>query len=162
MKKEEALILAKEKSKAVIEYIEKILSDNEKIEGKMNFNSHKIDGQNMCTLDIFVPKQNFEKHLNMGITSEHCDILYAQLFKDFLSTFLEHETIGVSKYYAIKYNMQENFTGVKAITSNGSELKINFLCVGQKFDEIAKEYNIAILEYVEGHKKIEEITVGSR
>jgi len=131
MKKEEALVLAPQRSKLIIEYIEQILSDNQKVSGNIRLNSHKIDNQNMCTLDIIVPQTNFEKHINLGITSDHADLLYAQLFKDFLTTFLEHETIGISKYYTVKYNMQENFTGVNAINSNSSELKINFLCRGE-------------------------------
>ena len=37
----------------------------------MNFWYVKIDDQNMCTSDIYVPETNFEKHLNLGITIDH-------------------------------------------------------------------------------------------
>ena len=69
----------------------------------MKFNSAKIDNQNMCTLDIYVPTKNFEKHINLGITIDHCDIFYKQLFNDLFETFIEHDTIGVSRYYEIKF-----------------------------------------------------------
>lgn len=141
MKKEEALLLAPQRTKLVIEYIEKILSDNN-ITGDMKFSAYKIDNQMMCTLSIFVPENDFEKHINLGITADHCDILYAQLFKDLLKTFLEHETIGISRYFD-----EENFAGITANSEN-SKLRMNFIYTGQKFNEIAKEYNESINIYV--------------
>ncbi|MBE6149840.1 MAG: hypothetical protein E7170_03875 [Firmicutes bacterium] len=142
MKKDEALLLAQQRTKLVIEYIEKILNNENNITGKINFSAHKIDNQMMCTLSILIPFNNFEKHLNLGITSEHCDILYAQLFKDLLKTFLEHETIGISRCFD-----DENFTGITANSEN-SKLNLNFIYKGQKFNEIAKEFNDAINIYV--------------
>lgn len=149
MKKEEALLLASEKTKVIIEYIKQILSIPEKVTGKMKFNSAKIDNQNMCTLDIYVPTKNFEKHINLGITIDHCDIFYKQLFNDLFETFIEHDTIGVSRYYEIKFEMAETFTGMNAVNSMGSEIKINFITKGSRFSEMAKEYNQRIKEYIE-------------
>lgn len=153
MKKEEALILVPQRSNLIIEYIERILSEDKKVNGNIRLSSYKIENRTMCTLDIIVPEINLEKHINLGITIDHSDLLYAQLFRDFLKSFLEHETIGVSRYYAIKYDMAENFTGIKAINLNGSEIKINFLCSGQKFDELTKEYNSALETYVTSYKQ---------
>ena len=146
MKKDEALLLAPQRTKLIIEYIEQILSDNN-ITADMKFSAYKIDNQMMCTLSIFVPEKDFEKHLNLGITADHCDILNAQLFKDLLKTFLEHETIGISRYFEMKYFDGENFTGITA-NSESSELRMNFMYKGQKFNEIAKEYNDSIDIYV--------------
>lgn len=146
MKKDEALLLAPQRTKLIIEYIEKILSDNNII-GDMKFSAYKIDNQMMCTLSIFVPEKDFEKHINLGIIADHCDILYAQLFKDLLKTFLEHETIGISRYFEIKYFDGENFTGITANSEN-SKLRINFIYTGQKFNEIVDEYNESINIYV--------------
>lgn len=145
MKKEEALILAEEKSKLVIEYIMQILSDTEKVNGVINFNSAKIDNQKMCTLDIYVPER--EKHLNIGITTDHVDVFYAKLLTDFLDVFLEHETMGISKYYSIK-GMNQTFCGMNAVNSIGSQIKLNFLCQGSKFSELMTNYNQRINEYV--------------
>lgn len=124
-KKNEAQALASEKSKLVIEYIMQILSDSEKVNSTMNFYYAKIEVKKMCTLDIYVPKRNFEKHLNLGITGEHSLVLYEQILNDFIDIFLGHETIGITKYYSIK-SMQGTFSGVNVINSTGSEIKINF------------------------------------
>ena len=123
MKKIEAKVLAPTKSKLVIEYITQILSDSEKANSVMDFWHAKIDGQNMCTLDIYVSETNFEKHLNLGITRDHSLVLYEQILNDFLDTFIEHEAIGVTKYYSIK-SMQNDFSGVDAVNLNGSRIKI--------------------------------------
>jgi hypothetical protein len=100
-----------------------------------------------CVLDIFVPIKNFEKHLNLEITSDHCLVLYEQVLNDLLN-FLFSETIGVTKYYSMK-SMSEYFSGVVAFNNIGSELKINFNTTSpefmllidkyiEKYDEIAK------------------------
>lgn len=55
MKKEEAMCLAIDKSRVVIEYLEQILSDDN-ILGNMTFSSGKIEGkkENMYTVDILL------------------------------------------------------------------------------------------------------------
>lgn len=139
MKKIEAQAIAPERSRLVIEYITKILSDIEKVNASMNFSSAKIDNQMMCTLDIYVPQRNFEKHLNLGITSDHSLVLYEQILNDFIDTFLEHETIGITKHYAIK-SMQGNFSGIDAVNLIGSKIKINFNTTNPDFMNIVSEY----------------------
>ena len=59
MKKKEAEVLALKKVDVIVEYIMQILEDTSKVSGMMNFSSAKIDGQNMCTMDIYVPFRNF-------------------------------------------------------------------------------------------------------
>lgn len=143
MKKIEAQALAVEKSKLTIEYITQILSNKEIVNSKMNFSSAKIDGQKICTLDIYVPEKNFEKHLNLGITIDHSMILYEQILNDFLDTFLENETMGVTKYYSVK-SMSENFSGVKIINLIGSRIMVNFY---YEFPDIISMYNEKYNEY---------------
>lgn len=152
MKKIEAQAISAERSRLIIEYITKILSDTEKVNASMNFSSVKIDNQMMCTLDIYVPQRNFEKHLNLGITTDHDLILYEQLLNDLLNTFLEHETMGVSRYYSIK-SMQENFSGINAVNSIGSKIKINLNSSGVDFNELMKKYNQRINEYADSLNK---------
>ena len=152
MKKIEAQIIAPEKSKIIIECITQILSSKEKVNATMNFNSRKIDNQNMCVLDIYVPQDNYEKHLNLDITSEHNLILYEQLLNDLLDNFVEHETIGVTKYYAIK-SMQENFTGINAVNILGSKIRINFNASGFDFSTIISNYTKRYNEIVEKSQK---------
>lgn len=148
MKKSEAQILAPEKSKLVIEYIIQILSDPKKVNSVMNFWYAKIDGQNMCTLDIYVPETKFEKHLNLGITKEHYLVLYEQILNDFLDIFLKHETIGITKYYSIK-SMQGDFSGVCAVNMNDSKIEINFNTTDPDFMNIVSEYTQKYNEFVE-------------
>lgn len=143
MKKIEAQALAIEKSKLVIEYITQILSDKGIVNSKMNFSSAKIDGQKICTLDIYVPEKNFEKHLNLGITIDHSMILYEQILNTFLDSFLENETMGVTKYYSVK-SMSENFSGVKIINLIGSRIMVNFY---YEFPDIISMYNEKYTEY---------------
>lgn len=143
MKKIEAQALAIEKSKLVIEYIIQILSDKEIVNSKMNFSSAKIDGQKICTLDIYVPEKNFEKHLNLGITIDQSMILYEQILNTFLDSFLENETMGVTKYYSVK-SMSENFSGVKIINLIGSRIMVNFY---YEFPDIISMYNEKYTEY---------------
>lgn len=156
MKKIEAKALAPEKSKLVIEYITQILSDSEKMNSTMDFWYAKIDGQNMCTLDIYVPERNFEKHLNLGITTDHELVLYEQLLNDFLDTFLEHETMGVTRYYSIK-SMQNDFSGVDAVNLNGSRIKINFNTTDPEFMNIVSEYTRRYNEFAESLRNHEHI-----
>ena len=55
MKKQEAMELAIDKSRVMIEYLEQILSDDN-ISGNMTFRSSKIEGEGekMCTVDIML------------------------------------------------------------------------------------------------------------
>lgn len=155
MKKIEAKALAPEKSKLVIEYIKQILSDSEKVNSVMDFWYAKIDGQNMCTLDIYVPETNFEKHLNLGITIDHSLVLYEQILNDFLDTFLEHQTMGVTRYYSIR-SMQNDFSGVDAVNKNGSRIKINFNTTDPDFMNIVSEYTRRYNEFAESLENHEQ------
>lgn len=148
MKKIEAQALAPQRSNLIIEYITQILSDNEKVNARMNFGYAKINNTPMCVLDIYVPKRNFEKHLNLGITSDHSLVLYKQLLNDLLDTFLGHETIGITDFYSLK-SMQENFEGIEAINSIGSNIKINLNLRGNVFNDIISEYSQRYNEFNE-------------
>ena len=148
MKKIEAQLLAPEKSKLVIEYIMQILSDPKRVNSVMDFWYAKIDGQNMCTLDIYVPETNFEKHLNLGITVDHSLVLYEQILNDFLDIFLKHETMGVTRYYSLK-SMQNYFSGVNVVNSTGSKIKINFNTTDPDFMKIVSEYTQRYNEFAQ-------------
>lgn len=139
MKKVEAKLIAPERSQLIMEYITQILSDPENVNAKMNFSSYKIDNQLMCTLDIYVPKREFEKHLNLGITSDHSLVLYEQVLNDLLDSFLPHKTIGITKYYSIK-SSGRNFSGIDAVNLQGSKININFNSSGQEFMNLITNY----------------------
>ena len=98
----------------------------------------------MCILHISVPKANFEKYINLGITIDHSSILYEQLLNDLLDTFLEHDTIGISEFYFIK-SMLENFSGIDLVSLEDGEInstiKINFITKNFDFKNIVANYN---------------------
>lgn len=156
MKKQEAIIIAPEKTNLIIEYIEQILLDSIKVSGTMNFSSAKINNQRVCTLDIYVHERNFEKHLNLEISVEHSLVLCEQLLIDLLE-FLPHDTIGITKYYSIKYGTGENFSGVDAVNMQGSRIKINLNQSGTEFDELITKFHNKYDEIVEKLKTGEEI-----
>jgi len=155
MKKIEAQTLAKEKSKLIIEYIIQMLSDTEIINGSFNFSSAKIDNQKMCTLDIYVPQKDFEKHLNLGITLDHDLVLYEQLLNDLLDIFLEHETMGVTRWYSIR-SSQNSFTGINAVNTIGSKIKIDLNSSGPDFNNLITNYNKRINDYVVSVNQLSE------
>ena len=146
MKKKEAQMLAPSKSNLIMEYITQILSDTDKLNGDIEFNFAKINNQMNCVLDIYVPTKNFEKHLNLEITSDHSLVLYEQVLTDLLN-FLPSETMGVTKYFSIK-SMAEYFSGVVALNNIGSELKINFNTTNPDFmiliDNYIKKYDESV------------------
>ncbi len=158
MKKKEALDLSQEKSKLVIDYIIQILSDNNKITGKMDFDIEKTNDGNMCAVYISVPSKDFNRCIHTGIMIEHSDVFYEQLLNDFLDTFLEHETMGISRYYTIKFDMGENFSGMNAVNVNESQIKLNFIFKGHRFDELSSNYNEKINEYTDKRENKNDIS----
>ena len=148
MKKIEAIQIAPEKSKLIIEYIASILSSTERVNGQMIFGTARINSQNVLRLYTFIPGKDFKDELDLEITSEHDLILYEFLLNDLLDTFLEHETIGVSKFYSIK-SMQTNFSGINAMNSSGSKIKINLNSSGTGFMNLTSNYNRKYNEYAE-------------
>lgn len=107
----------------------------------------------MCTFDISVPIRNFEKHLNSGIPSQHCDVLNEQILQKLIENFMDSETLGVTKYYCIRGGYGMNMNGVDVINSIGSSIKINFICRGEKFEEQINNYDDILNQYIESHNK---------
>lgn len=153
MKKEEAKLLAPEKSKIIITWLQQLLSSCDKIAGKMIFNWDRIDNEKRCIAHIYVPDLNLDRWIDLEITTDHCDIFYEQLFQDILDTFLEHETMGVSRYYTIKSSgINQNFSGMNTMNNIGSKIKLDFQYTGQKFSTLASDYNQKIDNYLESLK----------
>ncbi len=148
MKKIEAQQLAIERSKLIIEYIFQILSDSEKVNATMEFFNDKVENQNMVIFDINVPKRNFKRSLNLGITSDHENVLFEQLLNDLIETFLPHETMGITKYYSLK-SMNQNFTGIDATNTIGSRISINFNSSGTEFNNLIDNFQAKYNAFVE-------------
>ena len=123
MKKKEAEVLAPEKIDVIVEYIMQILEDTSKVSGMMNFSS--------------------AKHLNLGITSDHYNVLCKEFLDRVLTTFLPHETIGATRFYQFRSN--NIFDGVNIVNSIGSEIKVNMYGIDKN---ISNEYNEKYEEYL--------------
>ena len=161
MKKQEAIELAIDKSRVMIEYLEQILSDDN-ILGNMTFRSSKVEGEDkkMCTVDIMLSNGK-EKHLNLGIPSVHSDIFTKQFTSDLVDRFAKDDIMGVSPYFEIKSMPPISRSGMDAISINketgkiNNHIKIDFYYKGQDFDSIMEEYNKKLKE---AQKEIEEET----
>lgn len=149
MKKEEAKALANDRVRVIMEYITLILEDTVKVSAKMKFNHAKINGQNMNTLDIYVPEKDFEKHINLGITTDHSDIIYKSFLDKVIEEILPSETIGATKFYSIRSN-QGAFDGIDAMNDIGSNIKINMYGIS---NEVYEEYNEKYDKYVNSLKQ---------
>ena len=161
MKKQEAMVLAIDKSRVMIEYLEQILSDDN-ISGNMTFRTSKVEGEDekMCTVDIMLSNGK-EKHLNLGIPSIHSDIFTRQFTSDLVDRFAKDDIMGVSPYFEIKSMPPISRSGMDAISINketgniNNHIKIDFYYKGQDFDSIMEEYNKKLKE---AQKEIEEET----
>ena len=161
MKKQEALGLAVDKSRVMIEYLEQILEDDN-ILGNMTFNSIKVDGERekMCTVDI-VLNNSTERHLNLGIPSIYSDVFTKQFTNDLVDRFAKDNIMGVTLFFEIKSMPPISRRGMDAISINeetgkiNNHIKIDFYSIGQDFDSIMEEYNKKLKE---AQKEIEEET----
>lgn len=135
----------------IMEYLEQFLSDKELIEGKINFDSAKIDGQNVCVVDIYVFTKKFERHFNLGIPIEFCYIFYEQLFSRILEIYLEDSILGCSRFYTIRsFTGRDDFSGIDVVHSEiGSKIQLNFLYRDANFKKVMDSYNQRISEYVD-------------
>ena len=163
MKKQEAELIAIDKSRVMIEYLEQILEDDN-ILGNMTFNSIKVDGERekMCTVDI-VLNNSTEKHLNLGIPSIYSDIFTKQFTNDLVDRFAKDNIMGVTHFFEIKSMPPISRRGMDAISINeetgkiNNHIKIDFYSIGQDFYSIMKEYNEKLKESqneIEETKKI--------
>ena len=152
MKKQEAEVLAIDKSRVMIEYLEQILSDDN-ISGNMIFSSNKVDGEKekMCTVDIML-NNGKERHLNLGIPSIHSDVFTRQFTSDLVDRFAKDDTMGVSPFFEIKSMPPTSRRGMDAISINeetgkiNNHIKIDFYNKGENFDSIMEEYNKKLKE----------------
>lgn len=138
MKKKEAELLVPQTIDVIIEYIMQILEDNEKLYSYIDFSSAKIDGNNMKTINIYVPLSNFEKHINLGITNDHSNIIYKAFLDRVITNFFTSETIGVTRFYSLRSHF-DIFDGIDITNNIGSVIKINMYGIDNK---ISDDYNM--------------------
>ena len=146
MKKEEASVLAKEKAKVMVEYLEQFLSDEKKVTGHMNFSSDN----SILVVDMMVKsdgKKLFEGHYNLGFSSVYADLLTEEISSLLLESFMPSDNLGVSDYARIRGFGSLDQDGFYVMNSHNSRIDINFRCKNDKFSEIMKSHNKAISDY---------------
>ena len=141
MKKIEAEIVAPQKVNIIMEYVNNILENSNKVSAQMNFDSVKIDGQCMCVLDINMV--NHEQHLNLGIPSQFADIIFKELLNRVLNDVLPSESMGATKFYRFRSN-DNSFDGINIMNEIGSEIRLNMYGINKS---ISDEYNQKYEEY---------------
>lgn len=146
MKKEEAMSLSNNRANLAISYIEKILQDNK--DGDLSYGIYSFDENQVCTLSIKDSKNEFDKYLNLGVPTYHGYILYEYLFQNLLETFLEHETIGISKCNGVINETKGSYYTLEAMNPNGNKINIDFIYKPDGIEELIKDYNSQIDQYL--------------
>lgn len=137
MKKENIKKIAKEKAKVVMETLELILTDSIPVEGNLEFDSIKSEKEQVCTLEIYVPKRGYERHWLMDISTTYSAIFYEQIIRDLLKNFGNLEKIKLSAFYE---DNQKNCYAIKLENSLGSVVTLNFIWQGEQFNEVLELY----------------------
>lgn len=137
MKKENIKKIAKEKAKVVMETLELILTDSIPVEGNLEFDSIKSGKEEICTLEIYVPKRGYERHWLMDISTTYSAIFYEQIIRDLLKNFGNLEKIKLSAFYE---DNQKNCYAIKLENSLGSVVTLNFIWQGEQFNEVLELY----------------------
>lgn len=143
MKKKEAEVLAPQKVDVIMEYVTNILEDSQQVFASINFNAAKINGESMCVIDIYVPIKKFERHLNLGITSQHSDVIFRELLSRVILEVLSSESIGATRFYHLR-SINDSFDGINILNQIGSEIKLNMYGIDKN---ISDEYNQKYDEY---------------
>ena len=151
MKKDEAVIIAKEKAVVMIEYLESFLTDEDVVSGKMDFSS----SNSILVVDMFVNKKvgnGVDRHFNLGMSSVYADLLIEEMMGLFLEKFVPSEKLGVSPYASIRSGFMvgafmANRDGVYVYNDNHAQIDVNFWCHGEKYAEIMHRFNDKVDEY---------------
>lgn len=150
MKKVEAQILAPEKSQILINYLNQILNEDKKIEGRVIIAFDKIEGESRIIYDIEAPEMNLKRLINVEITTDHIDVLTERILNDLLDNYLEDDVLGVTRYRWIRSGRVMSFDGVHAQNmQTQTDISIDFVCRGEKFRELIDQYEQRINEYIQ-------------
>ncbi|MCX4249152.1 MAG: hypothetical protein OSJ65_05260 [Bacilli bacterium] len=146
MKREQAEIVAKEKAKVMVEYLEQFMMDEDTIYGVMEFAS----SNNRLVVDMEITKEGkkvFERGYDMGISSVYADILTREISGLLLESFLPSENFAVSEYACIKDHPTMSRDGFYVTNTNRSRVNVNFRVKNAEFSEIMKNHNARIEDY---------------
>ena len=134
--------MIEERVNLIIEYIEQILSDENRVRGKMEIDTFEKDGEKYKTLDILVRSRGFERHFNLGIKLQDEAEFYRKLLDTFVEKFAESEYIGISEYYFRSSDpFNSNFYGIDLSNTSGSYLGFSLRPSNEDSKLVIQEYN---------------------
>lgn len=146
MRREEAEVVAKEKARIMVDYLEQFLSDDKKVHGYMEFGS---DNSMLC-VDMLI-KSNGEKvyggHYSLGFSSVYADLLTEELSRILLEEFMPSDHFGVSDYARIRGMGSMDQDGFYVMNDKGSKINIEFHSRNERFNDIMHKHNQAIQAY---------------
>lgn len=145
MKKTEAQIIAPEKSRVLLEYIDQFMSyDN--VTGKIliDYDKDPDTKQPMCYFEILID-DGFERHLKTNITLDQSDVLNEQVLVDIAERYACDKEVSISGFYTIN-GMRNSMHGIEIKNNRGSRIHLNFLCRGMNFDKVVESYSRALTE----------------
>lgn len=155
MKKKEALEVIPQRTSLLLDYIDHFMTNESAIMVDIRFDGKKIEKANTLVTDIVVFKQDiedtynprgdclFERHFNLGITTDHASLLFEAMLTELANKYLEADAIGISEFYAIR-GLNTRFDGIDVSNSVGSVVHINF---GGVSKEVEDDYNSRLEEY---------------
>lgn len=158
MKKKEALEVIPQRTSLLLEYIDQFMTDDSTIMVDIRFGGKKVEKVNALVTDIVAFEQDkedtynprgdclFERHLNLGITTDHASLFFESMLTEIADKYLEHDAIGISEFYAI-LGLNDRFAGIDVSNSVGSVVHINF---GSVSKEVEDNYNSRLEEYCLG------------
>ncbi len=141
MKKNEVKKVAIQKAKVVMETLELILADSIKVTGILEFDSVVQGKEKVCTLEIYVPEKDYERHWLMDVPVNHSDVFYEQILHDLIENFGALEKVHLGDFYSIKYEKGNPFYGIKIKNDIGSTVSLNFIYKSNQFEALVTNYN---------------------
>ena len=145
MKKVEAQIIAPEKSKLLLEYIDQFMSYGN-VRGEILINSDKDPEtkERMCYMEILID-DGFERHYNTDITAQQSDVLNEQILIDIAERYAQDKDVDITRYFTLN-SMDGSIHGIRISNHKGSNILLNFLCRGLEFDKVVESYSKKLSE----------------
>ncbi len=140
MKKVEAQIIAPERSKLLLEYIEQFMSyDNVRGEILIDSDKDPETKERMCYMEILTD-DGFERHYNTDITAQQSDVLNEQILIDLAERYAQDKDVDITRYFTIN-STNGSIHGIRIKNHKGSNILLNFACRGLEFDKVVANYS---------------------
>ncbi len=146
MKKDEAVIVAKEKAKVMCDYLQLYLEDESINSGRVEF----VGDNSILSVDIFLNKgeKMQEFHYNLGMSVVYADMFIREVMDILADNFIPSEHVGVSPYFSIRGLPTTSRDGVFVYnTETKLKIDVNFWCHGKDYSKIMGEFNGKIDKY---------------